>query len=119
MVGWQKFVAIAEVVLAELAGGVTQRLESLRNRDVSWLQACGAAWHPHFRQSRPPGCLTSNKRRAAGCATVLRIVVSEDQAFFCDPVDVRRLEAHHAHAVRTDIRQADVVAKDDEDVWFL
>jgi hypothetical protein len=39
VVGRQKFVAVAQMVLSELAGRIAERLECLCNRNVPWLQA--------------------------------------------------------------------------------
>ena len=50
--GRQKLVAVAEVVLAELAGGVAERLEQLGNRRVLRLQADRRAGHADLGQAR-------------------------------------------------------------------
>ena len=55
----------------------------------------------------------------AGGAALLSIGVGEHHSFFGNPVDVGRLEAHEALRVGADVRQADVVAPDDDDVGFL
>jgi hypothetical protein len=44
--GRQVFVAIAEMVLAELPGGVAERLQELRDRRIAVLQPDGAAGIP-------------------------------------------------------------------------
>jgi hypothetical protein len=47
---------------------------------------------------------------------LLGIVVGEDHSFLRDAIDVRRAVAHKAHRIGADVRQADIVAEDDEDV---
>jgi hypothetical protein len=47
----QELIAIAQVVLAEVAGGVAQRLESLGHCDVACLKAHGRARDTDFRQA--------------------------------------------------------------------
>jgi hypothetical protein len=39
----QVFIAVAEMIFAELAGGVAERLERFGNRDIFGLQADGGA----------------------------------------------------------------------------
>jgi hypothetical protein len=46
MHGWQELVAVAEVVLAELAGGVAERLQELGDCRVPRLQPDRRRWHP-------------------------------------------------------------------------
>src|SRR5262249_16399109 len=49
--GRQKFVAVAEMVLSELAGGVTKRFQCLGDGDVRWLQARCSTGQAHFGHS--------------------------------------------------------------------
>ena len=51
MDGRQIFIAVAEVVLAELAGGVTKRLQQLCDGRVSRLQTHGRAGNAHLRKA--------------------------------------------------------------------
>ena len=60
--------------------------------------------------------LAHDERRPAGSAGLLAVVVGEHHAFVGDPVDVGRLVAHQAMRVGRDVRLADIVAPDDEDV---
>ena len=48
----QEFVPVAEMVLAELAGGVAQRLERFGNGNVLRLQSDGSAGNADLRESR-------------------------------------------------------------------
>ena len=57
----------------------------------------------------------SNAARLGG-ARLLAVVVEELDPFASDAIDVRSLVTHEPVGVGTDIRDADVVAEDDEDV---
>jgi len=47
---------------------------------------------------------------------LLAATIGEDHAFLGDPVDVGRSIAHHPNREGQDVRLADVVAPDDEDL---
>ena len=49
--GGQELVEVAEVVLAELAGGVPERLEQFGDRRVLWLQTDVDAGHADLAQA--------------------------------------------------------------------
>ena len=115
----QKFVAVAQVVLAELAGGVAVRLEQLGDRRVLLLEARAESRACRPWSARCEAVLAGDERRAAGRAALLGVVVGEDHPFLGDAVDVRRAVAHHPHRVGADVRLADVVAPDDDDVGLL
>ncbi|MNG22969.1 hypothetical protein D3C84_1075200 [compost metagenome] len=51
VVGRQELVLVAQVVLAELAGGITLGLERLGDGDVAFLQADRRARHAHLGQA--------------------------------------------------------------------
>ena len=119
MHGRQEFVAVAQVVLAELAGGVAERLEQLGDGRVFLLQSDAGAGHADLGQAGADRVLAADEARAAGGAALLRVVVGEGHAFFRDAVDVRGSVAHHAAAEVADVPDADVVAPEDQDVRFL
>ena len=54
-----------------------------------------------------------------GRAALLGVVVGEHRAFLADLVDVGRLSDHQAAMIDARLHPADVVAHDEEDVWFL
>jgi hypothetical protein len=58
----QVLVAVTQVVLAELARGVAERLERLGNRDVPVLQAHGRAGNADLRETRPQRHLPGDER---------------------------------------------------------
>src|SRR5436190_706103 len=116
--GRQIFVAVAEVVLAELAGGIAERLERFGDGNVSRLKAHGCARNSDLGHPGAVNRLTCDEGRAARRATVLGVVVREHHAFAGDAVDVRRLVAHQAECVGADVGLADVVAPNNEDIGF-
>jgi hypothetical protein len=114
--GRQELVAIAEVVLAELARRVTQRLQRLGNRDVLLLQPFLGPGDADLQQPRAEPDLAGDERGPPGGAAVLGVVVREQHAFLGDPIDVRRVVADDAERVGADVGLAHVVSEDDEDV---
>ncbi|MNV12344.1 hypothetical protein D3C71_1029420 [compost metagenome] len=119
VVGRQVFILVAQVVLAELAGGVALGLEGLGDGDVTLLQANRCARDADFRQAGTQRRLPGDERRTPGGAAVLRVVVGEHHAFFGNSVDVGRLVADHAHGIGADVGLADIVAEDHQNVGFF
>ena len=119
MVGRKHLVAIAEVVLAELAGHVAVVLEQPGDGRVLDLHALGCARQAHLGEAGADRRLSGDERRAAGGAALLAVPVGEQRAFVGDAVDVRRLVAHHAAVVGADVELADVVAPENQDIGFL
>src|SRR5262249_35892894 len=72
-----------------------------------------------FGQPRANAVLTREKRRSTRGATLLAVVVEKADALFGNPIDIRRLIAHQAAAIGTDVGDADIVAKNDEDIRFF
>ncbi len=112
----QMLVAVAEMVLAELAGAIAERLERLGDGDVLGLEAQLRAGKTDLGEAGAQAALAGDERRAPGGAALLGIGVGEDHAFLGDAVDVGRLVAHQAHGVATEVRLADVVAPHDQDI---
>src|SRR5262249_1678623 len=115
----QMLVAIAEVVLAELASGVAEVLEELRDRGILGLEAECRARHAHFGQAGADWRLPGDERGASRRAALLAIEVGEVRALFGDAVDVGGPVAHDAVVVAADVEPADVVAHDEQDVWLV
>ena len=115
----QELVVIAQVVLAELAGGVAHRLE--RGGDGHGLrrQAGGGAGLADGGHAGADRQLAGDEVRAARRAARLGVVVGEQHALGGDLVEVRRAARHHAAVVGADVPHADVVAHDDDDVRLL
>ncbi|MNX32731.1 hypothetical protein D3C86_629430 [compost metagenome] len=117
--GGQVFIAVAQVVLAELGGVVALAFQGLGDGDVAVLQAHGGAGNAHLGQTGAARRLAGNEGGASGRATVFGVVVGEDRAFVGDPVDIRCAVSHDAPGVGADVRLPDVIAEDHQDVWFL
>jgi hypothetical protein len=115
----QIFVAIAQVVLAELTGGVAERLQQFGDRRIFRVQSDHGAGHADFGQAGADRVLTGDEGRSAGRAALLAVPIGESRAFLRDPVDVWGLVAHHTLAVVADVPIADIVSPNDEDVWFV
>ena len=67
----QRFIAIADVVLAELAGGVAEALEQAADRRIELAHAHRRAGKANLGQARANPVLTGEKRRASGRAALL------------------------------------------------
>ncbi len=75
--GWQCLVAVADVVLAELSGGIAQVLEQPANRGVELAHAHRRAGVSHFAEAGADNVLAGQERRAAGSAGSLAVVMEE------------------------------------------
>ena len=116
MHGREVLVEIAEVILAELAGGVPHWLEELGDGWVFRLESLVFARHPDTQQSGAERALAGDKGGASGGARLLAVGIGELDAFAGNPVDVGGLEAHHAEAVGADVPVPNVVGHDRQDV---
>ena len=112
----QEFIAVAEVVLAELSGHVAERLEQVGDGRILRLEAHLGAGQADLGQAGADRRLARDERSAAGGAALLAVPIREHRAFLGDAIDVRGLVAHDAVVVGADIEPADVVAPDDQDV---
>src|SRR5262245_64516410 len=110
------FIAVAEVIFAELAGLVPLRLEQLGDRHVAGLEAFPRTRQTHLEHAGTEADLTGDKGGAAGGAALLPIPIGEQGSFPGNAVNVRGLVPHHALVVSTDVPVTDVVPPDDEDV---
>ena len=77
----QHLVAVAEVVLAELAGDVALRLEQVGDGRVFRLQAFGRAGQPDLGEAGANRRLPGDEGRATGGAALLAVPVGEQRAF--------------------------------------
>ncbi|MNE72714.1 hypothetical protein D3C80_1686790 [compost metagenome] len=119
MVGRQMPVAITQVILAKLAGGIALLFHHITDRRCPVRNAMLGARHSDRQQAGAEGVLAQREGRAAGGAGLLAIGVGEQCAFPCDAVDVGGLVAHHPLVVGADIEHADIVTKDHQDVRFV
>ena len=115
----EKLIFVAEVILAELARGITLGLEHLGEGRVFGLDADVGAWRAHLGQAGSERTLAGDKGRAARCAALIAVVVGQDHAFVGDPINVRCAVAHHATGIDGDIADADVISPNDEDIGLV
>src|SRR6266852_8925974 len=104
------------MVLAELAGGVAERLEQFGERRVLVRQPFPGTRQTDLQQARAEATLPGDERGTPRRAGLLRVEVGEDRTLFGDAVNVGRAVAHHSAVVRAYVPVADVVAEDHEDV---
>ena len=115
----QELVQVAQVVLAELTGGVAHRLQ--RGGDGRRLgrhsdRRAGLADRGQPRADRQ---LAGDEVGASRRAARLGVVVGEQHALGGELVEVRRSARHQAAVVGADVPDADVVAHDHDDVGLL
>src|SRR5262249_24564289 len=115
----QVFVAVAEVVLAQLRGRVAQWFEQFGDGRVFLVQTNRRGRKPDFGQPGAQSVLTGDERRPSGGATLLGIVIGEQHALIGDAVDVWGLVAHEPTRVAAEVGHADVIAPDDDDVRLV
>jgi len=115
----QHLVAVAQMVLAELAGRVAERLEQFSNGRIERRDAFRRGGQTDLGEAGADGRLAGDEGRATGRAALLRIPVREQRAVVRNAVNVRRPVAHFAQVVGADVIDANVVAPEDEDVRLL
>jgi hypothetical protein len=119
MQGRQIFVAIAEMVLAELARGVAHRLEHRCDRRRLRRHADGRPRLPHRGEARAHRQLPGDEIGAARGAARLGVIVGEERAVRCQLVEIGRPTRHHAAVIGADIEPADIVAHDEKNVRLV
>ena len=110
---------VAQVVLAELAGGVAEIEQELGERRSAGPQIGRAAGQLRRNHAGAQRIHAGEEGIAPGGAALHGDVVHEDCALVPDAVDVRRFPDHQAAMVDARLHPADVVAHDEEDVGFL
>ena len=116
VVGRQHVVEIAEMVLAELAGRVALVLEAGGDGHELLRHADRRARDADLGEAGAIDALPGDEGGASRRARLLAVAIGEHHAFLGDAVDVGRLVAHEAVRIAAQIRDADIVAPDDEDV---
>ena len=112
----QRIRMIAEVVLAELAGGVAEVEQELGEARRAGAQIRNRARQLRQDHARAVRVHAGDERAAPGGATRLGVVVHEHAAFVGDAIDVRRFADHQAAVIAARLHPADVVAHDEQDV---
>ncbi len=110
---------VAEVVLAELAGGVTEIQQELGERRGSRSQVGRAARQLRRDHTRAQRIHAGEEGISSGRAALHGNIVHEDRALVPDPVDVGRLADHQTAVIDARLHPADVVTHDEQDVGFL
>src|SRR4051794_21074714 len=79
--GWQEFIAIPEMILAELSGCVSLRLQKFGDRRLLAGQSFFRPGQTDFQEPGPQRTLPGDKGGAAGGAGLLSIIIGENGAF--------------------------------------
>ena len=114
----QVFVAIPQMVLANLRRRVAEWFEDICDRWIRILQTLLRRGQADFQQPGAKRRLPGDERRPPRRAGLLSVVISETRALARESIDIRRAAAHHALVVGTDIPDAYVVGHDHDDVRF-
>jgi hypothetical protein len=104
------------MVLAELPSRIAEVLEQSADRRIELAHAHRRAGEADLAQSGADDVLAGQEGRTARGARLLAVIVQAHDAFAADAVDIRRRVTHQAVRIGADVRDADVVAEDDEDV---
>src|SRR5690349_25099201 len=94
------------MVLAELAGGVADIFQELRDRRIFGAETDFRARQPDLGQTGSYGCLTRDEGRATSGTTLLAVEIREHRAFLANAIDVRCLFPLVPVVVRLDVEQA-------------
>jgi hypothetical protein len=115
----QSLSVVAEVVLAKLAGVVTEIEQELGERRGAGSQIGRAAWQLRRDHAGAQRVHASEEGVAPGGAALHGDVVHELRAFLADAVDVGGFPDHQTLMVNARLHPADVVAHDEEDIGLL
>src|SRR5262249_3551673 len=85
----EELVAVAQVVLAELAAHVAVRLKEFGDRRITRLETERRTWQADLSETRPDRRLSTNERRPPGGARLLAVPVGKAGPLPGDAVDVR------------------------------
>ena len=116
VVGRKHAVEIAEVVLAELAGRIALVLEAGGDGHDVLLHPDRGAGDSDFGEAGAVDALPGDEGRAARGAGLFAVGIGEHHAFLGDAVDVGCLVTHEPVRIAAEVRDADVVAPNDEDI---
>ena len=81
MRGRQKLVLVAEMVLAELAGGIALGLQQFGDGRIFLAQAEISARQANLAEAGPEHALPGDEGRAPGGAALLAVIIGEDHPF--------------------------------------
>src|SRR5438034_5962359 len=110
---------VAEMVLAELTGAVAQIVEERGESGRPGPQVGRAARELRRDHARTQRIHAREEGIAPGRATLLSVVGHHDRTFFRNPVNVGRFPDHQAAMIATRLHPTDIIAHDEDDVWFV
>jgi hypothetical protein len=110
--GGQVLVLVAEMVFAELAGGIAERLQQLGNGRILGGPTDVGARYADLAHAGAVDALSTDESRTARRAALLTVGVGEAHSLIADTVDVRGAIAHQSVAVAAEVADPDVIAPD-------
>src|SRR5262249_5977144 len=117
--GGEEFVAITEMIFAELAGGIAHGFQRCCDRWRLRRHPRSGASLSDRREASPDRQFPGDEVRAPGGTTRFRIIVCEAHTLAGHPVQIGRAAGHDALIVDTNVRPADVIPHDHNDIWPL
>ena len=110
---------VAQVVLAELASVVAQIQKELGQGRCAFAQPGRTSRQLRHGHACTQRCHAGKECVAARSAARLGIVICEGESFPADPVEVWCFTHHQAPVIVAGLHPANVIAHDEQDVWFL
>src|SRR5215475_1776332 len=107
------------MIFAKLASGVAEVTQEHCERGRARLQIGRAAGELRRDHASAQRLHAREEGIASGSATLHGEKVHEDRAFIADAVDVWRFTDHQSAVINARLHPADIIAHDEEDVWFL
>jgi hypothetical protein len=114
--GGERFIAVAEMILAELARRIAEVAEHATDRGIELAHAHRRAGKTHLGETGTYAVLAGCECGAARGTRLLGVVMEEYDALLRDTVDIGRFIAHQAATVRTDVGDTDVIAPDHKNI---
>ena len=115
----QKLVQVSQVVLAELSCRIAVVLEEIGDGHGLGLQTYGRGRDPDLREASAVDTLPGDEGGPPRGAGLLAVRVGEQHAFFREPVDIGGPVAHEPECVAAQVRDADVIPPDDENIGLF
>jgi hypothetical protein len=112
----QVLVAVAEMVLAELACRVAKVLHEFADSRVFGFDAKHGARRADLGEPGADRRLAGNECGATGGAALLAIEIGEHRAFLRNAIEIGCTVAHNAVVIATEIKPANVIGHDEQNV---
>ena len=117
--GRQGRCVVAQMVLAELGGRVAEIVQELGERWSAGPQVGRTARQLRRDHACAQRSHAGEECVAPGGAALLCVIGHEDSAFVSDAVNVRSFPDHQATMIDARLHPADIIAHDEQDIWFL